>query len=131
MQQIPQPAISLRRKIDMGRPDAGDMADALLRAALGSVIASLPQGLNTQLGETGADLSGGEGRRVQLARALFARPDVILADEPTADLHAATATLITDAVLAEAARGATLIVATHDLRLARQMDRIIRLGGAA
>jgi len=122
---------SLRRNIDMGRPDAGDMADALQRAALAPVIANLPQGLNTQLGETGAGLSGGEGRRVLLARALFARPDVILADEPTADLDAATAELITDALLAEAARGATLIVATHDMRLARQMDRIIQLGGAA
>ncbi|MCC5960089.1 MAG: thiol reductant ABC exporter subunit CydD [Rhodobacteraceae bacterium] len=122
---------SLRRNIDMGRPDAGNMKDTLQRAALAPVIAGLPQGLNTQLGETGAGLSGGEGRRVLLARALFARPDVILADEPTADLDAATAALITHALMMEAARGTTLIVATHDMKLARQMDRIIRLGGAA
>ena len=120
---------SLRRNIDMGRPDAGNMEDVLQKAAVASVIAGLAQGLNTQLGETGAGLSGGEGRRVLLARALFARPDVILADEPTADLDEATAALITNALLSEAARGATLIIATHDMTLAQQMDRIVQLGG--
>ncbi|NBD31185.1 MAG: thiol reductant ABC exporter subunit CydD [Alphaproteobacteria bacterium] len=122
---------SLRRNIDMGRPDLGDMDRTVQQAALEPVLATLPRGLHTRLGETGAGLSGGEGRRVLLARALFARPDVILADEPTADLDTETADLIADALLAQAAGGATLVVATHDMRLAGLMDRIIRLGGDA
>ena len=105
------------------------MPRAVQEAALEPVLAALPQGLNTRLGETGAGLSGGEARRVLLARAVFSQPDVILADEPTADLDAATADLIAQALLSESARGATLIVATHDMRLARCMDRIITLGG--
>jgi len=121
---------SLRRNIDMGRPEGGDMPRAVQEAALEPVLAALPQGLNTRLGETGAGLSGGEARRVLLARAVFSQPDVILADEPTADLDAATADLIAQALLSESARGATLIVATHDMRLARCMDRIITLGAA-
>lgn len=86
--------------------------------------------MKTRLGETGAGLSGGEARRMTLARAILSAPDLILADEPTADLDSATATLVTDGLLAEAARGATLIIATHDPALAARMDRVIDLGAA-
>jgi ATP-binding cassette subfamily C protein CydD len=99
-------------------------------AAIDSVVAALPQGLATRLGETGGGLSGGEARRITLARAIHGAPDLILADEPTADLDAGTAAMITDALLAQAARGATLVVATHDAALAARMDRIIDLGAA-
>lgn len=89
---------------------------------------AMPQGLASQLGETGAGLSGGEARRVTLARAIYGRPDVLLADEPTADLDADTARAVTEGLLAQSARGVTLVVATHDLALAARMDRIIDLG---
>jgi ATP-binding cassette subfamily C protein CydD len=65
-----------------------------------------------------------------LARAIHGGPDLVLADEPTADLDAATAALVAQGLLAEAARGVTLVIATHDRRLAAQMDRIIDLGAA-
>jgi len=122
-------AASLRRNVTLDR--GGDPGPALERAAVGPVVAALPRGLDTRLGETGTGLSGGEARRVMLARAVHGRPDVILADEPTADLDAGTAADVAEGLLAAARDGATLIVATHDMALARRMDRIVTVGGAA
>ena len=119
---------SLRHNLTHGR--RGGLERALKQAAIADVVAALPQGLDTRLGETGGGLSGGEARRLTLARAIHGQPDVILADEPTADLDAATAAAVTDGLLAQAARGATLIIATHDSTLASKMDRIIRIGCA-
>jgi len=119
---------SLRQNLTLGRE--GDLPAALRSAAVDTVVAGMPRGLATRLGETGAGLSGGEARRITLARAVLAAPDLILADEPTADLDAATARSVTKGLLAQAARGATLVVATHDPALAARMDRIIDLGGA-
>ncbi len=119
---------SLRHNLILGRN--GNLQDALDTAAVGVVIQALPQGLATRLGETGGGLSGGEARRVTLARAVFGNPDVILADEPTADLDPDTARLVTEGLLAQTALGATLVLATHDAALAGRMDRIIDLGAA-
>ncbi len=118
---------SLRHNISFGGDAPVD--DALAAAAVSDVVARLPQGLNTRLGETGGGLSGGEARRVTLARAFYAAPDVLLADEPTADLDDETAALVAEGLLALAAKGAALIVATHDPALAARMDRVIRLRG--
>ena len=109
---------------------AGNLPEALDRAAIGAVVQALPQGLSTRLGETGAGLSGGEARRITLARAVFGQPDLLLADEPTADLDPETARSVTEGLLAQAAQGVTLVVATHDKALAARMGRIIDLGGA-
>jgi ATP-binding cassette subfamily C protein CydD len=80
----------------------------------------------TPIGENGAGLSGGELRRLAIARALLGNTPMILADEPTADLDGVTADEVRSALL-DAARGKTLIVATHDVDLARRMDRIVTL----
>lgn len=106
----------------------GPLDPALLSlAALDTVLARQPEGAQTIPGETGAGISGGEARRVLLARLLHGRPDVVLADEPTADLDAETAERVTEALLALARRGATLLVATHDARLVSRLDREIAL----
>ena len=134
-QQPRFPAMSLRRWLRLAAPDATDEAliDALHRARAGHVLASLPQGLGTRLGETGGGVSGGEARRLMIARALLAPPALLLADEPTADLDATSAQEITGALLALRGSGSALLIATHDARLIGAMDHVIALhaGGKA
>jgi ATP-binding cassette subfamily C protein CydD len=96
-------------------------------ASAGDVVARLPEGLSTELGETGGGVSGGEARRLMLARAALSGRRVVLADEPTADLDRETAAEVIAALRALADRGATVIVATHDLALAAAMDRRVTL----
>lgn len=115
---------SLRYNIGFGTPLDGEI---LSLARVTPVVASLPNKDLTQLGETGAGLSGGEARRVMLARALNRAPAVLLADEPTADLDADTAHDIIDALLAYVAGGGTLITTTHDPRLMERMPNVIGL----
>lgn len=115
---------SLRYNIGFGTPLD---EETLSLARVTPVVASLPNKDLTQLGETGAGLSGGEARRVMLARALNRAPAVLLADEPTADLDADTAHDIIDALLAYVAGGGTLITTTHDPRLMERMPNVIRL----
>jgi ATP-binding cassette, subfamily C, bacterial CydD len=111
---------SLRHNLAAGAP-AAKLVDALAQARCENVVARLPRGLDTRLGELGTGVSGGEARRLMLARAIHAAPDVLIADEPTADLDPETAQEITDRLIALSRQGVTLIVATHDMRLAAQI----------
>ncbi|MCY0093484.1 thiol reductant ABC exporter subunit CydD [Hoeflea ulvae] len=117
---------SLAQNISLGQ--AGDLDAALRAASIDTVVAALPGGRSARLGETGGGLSGGEARRVTLARAIFARPDLLLADEPTADLDAATAQAVMAGLDTLAKRGSSMIIATHDPVLAARMDRTIMIG---
>ncbi|MGH1356678.1 MAG: thiol reductant ABC exporter subunit CydD [Thalassovita sp.] len=117
---------SLRYNVGFGQPLSTDI---LTKAHVAPILETVPSGDLTQLGESGAGLSGGEARRVMLARALHHRPSVVFADEPTADLDAATAQEIIDGLLAYVDQGGTLIAATHDPRLMSQMQRRIKVGG--
>jgi ATP-binding cassette subfamily C protein CydD len=109
------------------RPDPAGMAQALESAAAAEIVARLPRGLLTPLGEAGQGVSGGEAQRLALARAALAGAQVILADEPTEHLDEETALAVIDGLLA-VARGRTLIVATHDERLMARMGRLVDLG---
>jgi ATP-binding cassette subfamily C protein CydD len=115
---------SLRHNIGFGAP----LDDGVLQVArVSPILAGLPAKALTPLGETGAGLSGGEARRVMLARALHRNPAVLLADEPTADLDAETAQDIIDGLLAYVAGGGTLITTTHDPRLIDRMQSVVPL----
>jgi ATP-binding cassette, subfamily C, bacterial CydD len=118
-------AANLTLSAPLATPQA--IADALRAAAAQEVVARLPRGLHERLGENGAGVSGGEARRLMIASAALSGADLILADEPTADLDAATAAIVADALIQAANHGATLIVATHDPLLAARMDRTIAL----
>jgi ATP-binding cassette subfamily C protein CydD len=124
------PAGSLRDGLMLGAAaGTGEaaIAAALQLASAGDVVARLPEGLSTELGETGGGVSGGEARRLMLARAALSGRRVVLADEPTADLDRETAAEVIAALRALADRGATVIVATHDMALAAAMDRRVTL----
>lgn len=116
----------LAQNLDL-RGTGADLVPALAAARAEAVVAALPGGLQARLGETGGGISGGEARRLMLARAFAARPEVLLADEPTADLDRETADAIIAALMDLGAQGATLVVATHDPALVAALGREVRL----
>lgn len=119
---------TLRENLALGQPrSTAAIHQALELARAMPVVARLPEGLETRLGETGAGVSGGEARRLTIARAALRGAGLILADEPTADLDDDTARAVVAALLALHRRGATLVVASHDPRLTAALPRRIEV----
>ena len=121
---------SLRRNVAFGLPgdtiDEQRLRDAISAAQLDDVVGTLPQGLDTTLGDRGARLSGGQRQRVAIARALYRDPAVLVLDEATAALDLQTEREVTRAI--EALQGTrTVIVVAHRLSTVRHCDRIIVL----
>ena len=125
-------ATSIDENIRLGRPDASgqDVAQAVADAGLEEVVARLPQGLETQLGEWGAGLSVGERQRIALARAFVRDAPLLLLDEPTANLDGRTEESVLRAVR-RLMRGRTVVIVAHRPALASMADRVIRLCEAA
>ena len=119
---------TLRENILVARPDAspGELADAVARAALAEVVAALPEGLDTVVGERGARLSGGQRQRVAIARAFLKDAPVLILDEATSHLDAVNERAV-QAALAELARNRTTLVIAHRLSTIRRADEIVVL----
>ncbi|WP_422919240.1 ABC transporter ATP-binding protein [Rhizosaccharibacter radicis] len=101
-----------------GRPDAQDVAAASLRSV----------GLGHRMGHRPAELSGGEQQRVALARAFAPEPRLLLADEPTGNLDAATGARVAELMMAmQRERGTTLVLITHDPALASRCERTVSM----
>jgi ATP-binding cassette subfamily B protein len=119
---------TLRANVLLARPDAGEAAlgVAVERAALGDLVAALPGGLDTVVGERGAQLSGGQRQRVAIARAFLKDAPVLILDEATSHLDAVSETLVREA-LERLARDRTTLVIAHRLSTVRDADTIVVL----
>jgi ATP-binding cassette, subfamily C, bacterial CydC len=119
---------TIRANLQIGRPEATDdeLWDVLGRAQLRDWVSSLPEGLETLVGEEGTQLSGGQRQRLTLARALLSDAPVLLLDEPTAHLDPDTAGALVRDVLA-AANGRSVLLITHRTEGLELVDEIVQL----
>ncbi|WP_180686025.1 ABC transporter ATP-binding protein [Streptomyces gossypiisoli] len=121
---------TVRENLCYAAPDAGEEAIALAldRAGLTEVVSALPDGLDTELGDRGAGLSGGQSQRLAIARTLLQQPSVVLLDEASAHLDGETEKALRRAV-AELAQQCAVVTISHRMSSVIDADRIILLEG--
>ncbi|MFC4716567.1 ABC transporter ATP-binding protein [Glutamicibacter bergerei] len=121
---------SIRSNLTLARPEATEeqIWEALERARLKPVIQSLPDGLDTVVGERGYRLSGGERQRMTIARLLLAAPQVVILDEATAALDSSNEAAV-QATLGEALEHRTALIIAHRLSTIRSADQILVVEG--
>jgi ATP-binding cassette subfamily B protein len=122
---------TVRENISYGRPDASE-AEVLAAASAADThafISALPEGYDTPVGKRGNNLSGGQRRRIALARAMLRTAPVLILDEPTAGLDDASTARVMEP-LRRLTAGRTTFLITHDLRLAAQADLVLHVSDA-
>ena len=117
---------SIRENLHLGRPAATDdeLWSALEGAGAAAFVRTLPKGLDTLLGSAGVGLSGGQARRIALARTLLRRAPILIVDEPFTGLDRAAAARV-QATLRELARDALVVVIAHEREFLDAYDRVI------
>lgn len=121
---------SVRRNVAFGdaAPDDSKVWEALEKASLKTFVESLPDGLNTRVGERGIMLSGGQRQRVAIARALYSKPQILVLDEATSALDNETEAAVMEAI--ESLQGTiTMVIIAHRLTTLKKCDRIYRIAG--
>ncbi len=132
LQENPLFSATLHDNVAYGRPDAprAEVVEAIRRAGLGDFVRSLPNGLDTMLGEKGSKLSAGQAQRIGLARAILRDAPILLLDEPTSSLDVATEEAVMRGLrdwVNEAPRQRMVILATHRRTTASRADRTYQL----
>ncbi len=119
---------TIRANLLLARPDADDaqLWAALEQAQIADAVRALPDGLEAYLGEGGQRFSGGQARRLTLARALLSRARILILDEPCAGLDAQTEREFLT-TLNNAADGRSIVLIAHRLTGVEKLDRIFRL----
>ncbi|MDX6669326.1 MAG: ATP-binding cassette, subfamily bacterial [Solirubrobacteraceae bacterium] len=121
---------SIRENLRFARPDASDeeLEEAARAAQIHALIASLPEGYDTLVGERGYRFSGGEKQRIAIARTVLRNPPVLILDEATSALDTETERAVQEA-LDDLARGRTTIAIAHRLSTVRDAEQILVLDG--
>ena len=131
-QDVAMSSGTIRENITLGFPEnSGDeelIKDALRIAQLLTFIESLPQGLDTQVGERGARLSGGQRQRLGIARAMFTKPKLLVLDEATSALDGQTESDISSSILGLKG-SATVVMIAHRLSTVRFADLVVYIDG--
>ncbi|WBL17202.1 thiol reductant ABC exporter subunit CydD [Sutcliffiella sp. NC1] len=116
---------SIAENIALGlKVNDSDMEEAIKKANITELVESLPDGVNTVIGEGGRGLSGGEKQRIALARAFLKKPSIILFDEPTSGLDLMTEKLLQQSIR-EMAKHALVITVAHRLQTIKSADQIL------
>ncbi|MFJ4208919.1 ABC transporter ATP-binding protein [Paenarthrobacter sp. NPDC089675] len=127
-QDAPAVAGTLRDNLSLGRPDVsdGEMVAILERLDLASLLQRSAKGLDAEVGEGAVLLSGGERQRIAVARALLAKPSMLLLDESTSNLDGVSEEKVRE-LIADLASGCTLVVVAHRLATVQSSDLILVL----
>jgi ABC-type multidrug transport system fused ATPase/permease subunit len=119
---------TFRQNISLGFPDelATDelISEAVEISQLSELIRNLPNGIDTYVGERGAQLSGGQRQRLGIARAMFTKPKLLVLDEATSALDGQTEALISESILKLSGEVTVLIIA-HRLSTIKTVDKIV------